>query len=193
MFAQFKQHLDSLLLRIFLLGVFFLALFINNPARAETIPSDQVLSALGGQIRFTNGGAPQINRQVLQYMRNGQVATTTQFVVLNQVLMDSVTTVSSGASLPTDRSPYVVAKAKFDAGLCIINKAFQNALVLALVPQISSVRQNGGDNDPAVQKAKQQQALAMAQAFSGVRGCDPQSQESGFDQNLLSFIQSLRL
>jgi len=126
-------------------------------------------------------------------MTNGQVATTTQFVILNQVLMDSVTTVSSGASLPTDRSPYVVAKAKFDAGLCIINKAFQNALVLALVPQISSVRQNGGDNDPAVQKAKQQQALAMAQAFSGVRGCDPQSQESGFDQNLLSFIQSLRL
>lgn len=192
MFAQFRHHLDSLLLRIFLLGGFLLALFISNPARAEgTIGTDVIAQLTGGQIHFTNGGAPQLSGQLLNYMRNGQVAPATQFIVLNQLLADAVKTVNNDPHLPAARSPYVVAKARFDQGLCFVNKAFQNALILALVPQMSAVTQNGGDNDPGVRQAKQQQALAMAQAFARIRGCDPESEESGFDQNLLAFVQNL--
>jgi hypothetical protein len=192
MIAQFKQQLDSLLLRIFLLGGFLLALFISNPARAEgTIDTERILRLLAQQSQFNSGGTLQLNREFLRYMQNGQVAPATQFIALNQVLVDAVKTVNGGSHLPTARSPYVVAKARFDQGLCIVNKAFQNALVLALVPQMSSVRENGGDNDPGVRQAKQQQALAMATAFSRMRGCDPESESSGFDQGLLSIIQNL--
>ena len=72
-----------------------------------------------------------------------------------------------------------------------VTKSFQAALVLVLLPQLSQNRQNGGTQEPGACAAKQQQALAMAQAFQSTAACGNSSDE-GFDPNIIAVITAVR-
>ncbi len=185
MLQLLKQQQDSFLFKVLLLGAFLIALFLSNPVKAESVNS---LIYSANNIQSNAEGAQFLPVSVLQSMTSGQVSPVGQFVVLRNLMIQAVR--KSTQEGPGDRTPYAIAKEKFDWGLCNVTKAFQNALVVSLLPQMSAIRQNGGSNDPGVRQAKQQQALAMAQAFAGVEGCDHDGNDTGFDSNILNAIQN---
>ena len=186
------QHLSENsfpLFRFFLLAAFLLGLLGVDYAHAESRPGDvnpqQYIGSLG-QLTFSQGGGAFLPGSVLQSMRSGQISPIMQFVLLTNMMNQSVK--KSLSLVPDIRHPYVVAKAKFDYGICVIKKAFEEGMVIAMLPKLSNNRDYGGYNDPAEQQANQQQALAMAQAFQKDASCSDGA-DSGFDPMILSLIQ----
>ncbi len=186
MIKQLRLQLDSLIIKAILLSGFLLSLFLSSPARAEN--SLQYIQSLQ-PIPFSQGGAALIPGQVLSSLTSGAISPVAQYVLVNHLMSSAIKEAIKKA--PGSRLPYVQAKTLFEKGICSLTKTFQTGLVVALMPQMSSIRQNGGSNDPGVRQAKQAQALAMAQAFAGAEGCDGNSNDSGFDTAIIAILQNI--
>jgi len=184
MYKQLRLQLDSIFIKVILLVGFLLSLFLSSPARAESIL--QYIQSLQS-IPVTSGGATVIPSSVLLGLTQGALSPVAQYVLVNNIVTNAV---NDGVNqTPDARLPFVNAKTRFEEKICAVTKSFQTALVVALLPQTSSIRENGGSSDPGVRQAKQQQALAMAQAFAGAGSCNPASSASGFDPNIITVLQ----
>ena len=181
---------NSLLGRALILGAFLLSLMLSSPARAE---SDLLNNFWGGinQINFNQSGASFIPLNVVQPMSNGDISPLLQYVALNKLLNKAIK--DAMAKTPAPRDPYVVAKQKWDFGICQLTQTYKTMQVMVMLPQMSNQKQNGGSNDVAIRQAALTQALALAQAMAGSKGCDPNSNDSGFDSQFLNFLQGIRI
>lgn len=184
---QLRVSQDSVIFKSLLIVGFLLSLFMSNPVRGEGTCQSYIEDQRS--IPFNTAGAIILPPSILSCLTEGTVSPVLQFTLFNHILNQAVQ--KTVDLTPNVRVPYVVAKKNFERGICQLTKIFQAAVVLVLLPQLSRNNQNGGSPDPAACRAKQQQALIMAQAFSNTAACG-NSNEEGFDSNILRIIDSAR-
>ncbi len=161
-------------------GVVILALFLlPRTARAETGEAYNWIGQLG-QIAFTQGGAASLPGYVISSMRGGSISPIMQFVLVNSLMNKCIKDTYS--FYPRRRDPYQLASAKFQYGMCRINKCFQQAMLLLVLPQLSGRTQYGGQ--PAQQSGGQIGA-ALAQSFQQQNGCGNNGNDKGISAQLL--------
>ncbi len=187
MIKQLRLSQDSVIFKSLLIAGFLLSLFMSNQVRGEGTCQSYIVDQ--PRITFNNAGAILLPPEILGCLTQGTVSPVLQVALFNHTLNQAIQKTLD--LTPNVRVPYVAAKEKFEWGICELTKTFQAALVLALLPQISQIRENGGTRDPGACAAKQQQALAMAQAFQGGARCG-NSDEDGFDPNIIAVINAAR-
>ena len=188
MILQHRLQLDSVFIKVLLLGGFLLSLFLSSPVRAESVV--QTIQSLQ-PIPISSGGATLVPLAVLRGLTAGAVSPVAQFTLVNHLFTNAI---NEGVNkTPDARINYVSAKKLFEEEvLCGMGKVLQTALVVTLMPQTSRNRDNGGTQDEAVRKGKIAEAMALAQAFGRTPGCDASNaSDSGFDQNILLVLQAL--
>lgn len=139
-------------------------------SKGETAEAQGWISQLG-QVGFQPSGAAMLPPAVISSMREGDISPIMQFVLASHMMNSCVKDVTKPGAYPKRRDPYVVAKAKFDYGICRIKKCFQQAMLMLILPQMSSNERNGGSSDPGTQDSSQNLGMVMAQAFQKDKGC----------------------
>jgi hypothetical protein len=169
-------------------ALFGVCLFIGGQAKAETArPADSgLLNYLQGlgPINFSQGGGAFLPLQVLTAMKEGDVSPLMQFVLVNHLMNSAVK--EAQKLVPGRRDPFTVASAKFQLGLCKIQKAFQQGMLMALLPALSDKDEYGGSSDPGVRAGSSQQGLMLSQAFQKNENCA--GDDNGFDPMMLAMF-----
>lgn len=164
-----------------LIGILGFLAVASSPAFAERPTADLFPWLIRlGPIAFNKGGGAFLPASVLSGLRQGQVSPVLQFVMVNNLMAKCVKDTLNYT--PDIRDPYVVAKAKFDYGLCRIKKCFQQGMLIMILPQLSSHSGDGQD-----QSGASQQGLILAQAFKKDPACDGQGGD-GLDPMLLAAL-----
>ncbi len=129
-----------------------------------------------GKITFRSGGGAFLPSGVLQTMRYGNISPIMQFVMMNHTMNECIEAILKPPFLPLERDPYLVAKKKFDYGVCRIKKCWQNGMLIQMLPLLKGGL--GGSNDIA---------MVLAQAFQQDESCDG-SEGGGFDPMLIGML-----
>ncbi len=157
-----------------------------NEARAESRPSTNNVYGYINSFAtplFNRAGGVFLPLQVISALRQGNVSLISLFVLANNIMNKAVEQVLS--QTPDIRDPYVVAKARFEWGICFLQKQFQQGTLILLLPQLSSNSRFGGSGDEQDRQAAQQQGAMLAQAFGKSGGCDG-SGNNGLDPQLVA-------
>ena len=174
------SKLEFLYLKMVLLIAALMVMLSAGPAQAEQMQ----IGDLAGTV-FSQGGGAFLPPQVLLGLRNGQVSPIMQFVTMNQMLNQCVAETLSPRIAPNLRDPYLVAKKKFECGLCRIKKCWQNGMLIQMLPLLA---EESGD---AEQAGNEQLAALLATAFQKDAACDG-SGGGGFDPNLIQLLTQNR-
>lgn len=125
------------------------------------------------RITFSAGGGAFLPIDVLHAMRYGDISPIMQFVLMNHIMNECIEAILKAPFLPLQRDPYLVAKKKFDYGLCRIKKCWQNAMLIQMLPLMRS-------------GSGAQIAVVLANAFLEDEACDG-GKGGGFDPNLIRY------
>jgi hypothetical protein len=157
-----------------------LSFFITAASLHAEDPYSYIIGA--GSPQFSAGGAVVVPPPVLGAMKNGQISPIMQFVLMNNTVSSCVKKVQK--EFPYRRDSFQTASAKFNAGYCKIRKCFDQAMMMAMLPELSKQPQAGGSGDPQDQQQSQMMGLVMSQAFSKEGSCKGGS--ASMDPTLLS-------
>lgn len=165
--------------RRYLGGALAVAFLLAAPAKAERPTTNDIYSYLAqaGQITFNKAGGAFLPIAVLRGMKNGQISPILQFVLVNNLMTQCIKSVLEAP--PGIREPYVVAKAKFDYGLCRLTQCFKQGMLIMVLPALSGKSGTGGKGV----------AQALATGFKQQEGCDG-SGDSGMDPMLFTLLLS---
>jgi len=162
------------------IALLFSALSVSTAARAETSSAYSWIAGLGN-ISFTQGGAAQMPGYVVGSMRDGNISPIMQFVLVNSMMNQCIKDTYN--YYPRRRDPFALATAKFNYGLCRINKCFQQGMLVMLLPQLSGKSQYGGAD---AKDSGQQMGALLAQSFSQGDGCSSgNSSDKGISSALI--------
>lgn len=161
-----------------LLAALTLAFLYAKPAQAESNAADVYGWIMNmGRITFNSGGGAFLPTGVLNAMRYGQISPIMQFVTMNHLLNQCIANSLRPQIVPRLRDPYLVAQKKFQYGLCMVKKCWQNGMLVSLLPTLS----RGGAEDNS------QLASLLAASFQKDPACDG-SGGGGLDPNLLVLL-----
>lgn len=127
-------------------------------------------------ITFSTGGGAFLPIGVLRAMQYGNISPIMQFVMMNHTMNECIKAILKAPFLPLQRDPYLVAKKKFDYGVCRIKKCWQNGMLIQMLPLMKS--DFGGSS---------QMGMLLAQAFQRDEACDG-GEGGGFDPILIGLL-----
>lgn len=165
MYEQLKNSNDSFVFRILLVTAFLLSLWVSNSAQAEMTVNEYIQSV--PLVPVANSGAPTIPLGIATTIASGGVPPVLLYVYVNQVLSSAVK--KAQEVKPNYRTPYVIAKEKFDTGQCIVHAAFKNEMILIDLPLIAN--RTSANADPNA-KLIYETLLGLTQGFKDQAGCD---------------------
>ncbi len=170
--------------RLVMIGIIaYLGVAHATPAQAERPSAGnpfQYIAGLG-PIVFNRGGGAFLPLSVLQSLAQNSVSPIQQFVLVNN-LMTKCTKDVIEKNTPNIRDPYVVAKAKFEYGLCRIKKCFQQGMLILVLPELQSSSSNNQDGSGGSSTG-----AILAQAFQKDGGCDGKGGD-GLDPAVLALL-----
>lgn len=159
------------------LGVGAFLLFGRSARASDTAEAYQWITGMGS-VQFSQPGGVFLPTSVLRSMRDGQISPIMQFVLMNHTMNQCISRVLKDPYAPLIRDPYLVAKQKFDYGICYIKKCWQSNMLISLLPMLSS----GYDQE----YGQQQMGVLLAQAFQKDESCDGTSGNNSIDANIMT-------
>lgn len=151
-------------------GILAFALLVSLQAFAEQSVESYIKNL--GAVNISGKGGVFLPPAVYKSMANDQVSEVQQFVLTNHIMNSAVR--AALKEVPDQRMPYLQAKAMLDNALCKIAQAYQQAMLISLLPMLGA----GSGASSGV----------MAQALTSSQGNECSGGGQGFDPALLSMF-----
>ena len=140
-----------------------------------------------GPLSFSSGGTASLPAGILSGMSNGKVSPIIQFYITNDIINKCAKDVLAKGT-PAMLDPYVAADFKWKAAQCKLEKCYQQAWLVSILPQLSSNEAYGGSSDPGQRDSSKNLGLVLGQVFQKKGDCV--DGDDGIDPQLLAFFFS---